>query len=336
MSFPYLDLVIGVSFIFLMLALTCTTINETIAGIINSRGKTLAKGIDALLQDPTLKKDLYEHPLIQGIQLQKGDKPRLPSYINSNKFALALMDILTGPASANDPEALKKGIDSLPNEKTKKLLRAVLDNPRFATNQERLEAWYEQGMGRVSGWYKRTTQIRVYVLAALVTLVMNADALKMIRTLWNNPTMSAVLVENAKARLEKGRPDTEVQPMVTYDNPDDPTASTPTEIPARDVVTDEERKLLGQVAGWDSDWYGDWPGHEKSGFWGWIGYLLTHRLLGWLITILAVSLGAPFWFDTLSKFMNVRNAGKPPEKNADKPSTEKPAAPTNAAPAGAA
>ena len=319
-----------------MLALTCTTINEAIAGIINSRGKTLAKGIEELLQDPTLKKDLYEHPLIQGIGLQTSDKARLPSYINSNKFALALMDILTGKAPANDPDALKKGIEGLPNENTKKLLKAVLDNPRFATNQERLEAWYEQGMGRVSGWYKRTTQIRVYILAALITLVMNADALKMMRTLWNNPTMSAVLVEDAKARLEKGRPDAELQPMVTYDNPDDPTASNPTEIPARDVVTEEERKLLGQVAGWDGDWYGDWPGHERNGFWGWIGYLLTHRLLGWLITILAVSLGAPFWFDTLSKFMNVRNAGKPPEENADKPSAQTPAAPTGAAPAGAA
>ena len=40
MSFPYLDLAIGMSFIFLLLALTCTTINESIAGIVNSRGYT--------------------------------------------------------------------------------------------------------------------------------------------------------------------------------------------------------------------------------------------------------------------------------------------------------
>ena len=36
------------------------------------------------------------------------------------------------------------------------------------------------------------------------------------------------------------------------------------------------------------------------------------KLMGLLLSALAVSLGAPFWFDTLSKFMNVRTAGKVP------------------------
>ena len=107
---------------------------------------------------------------------------------------------------------------------------------------------------RVSGWYKRTSQIRIYVVAALVTLAMNADALKMLKTLWNNPTMSAVLVDHAKERLQKGRPDAEGLPMCQPTRiPDNPTASTPTEIPERDVVSAEESKLLGQVTGWEGD-----------------------------------------------------------------------------------
>ena len=39
--------------------------------------------------------------------------------------------------------------------------------------------------------------------------------------------------------------------------------------------------------------------------------------LGWLITALALTLGAPFWFDLLSKFINLRSAGKKPEINTD-------------------
>jgi hypothetical protein len=39
-------------------------------------------------------------------------------------------------------------------------------------------------------------------------------------------------------------------------------------------------------------------------------------ILGWLITALAISLGAPFWFDLLNKFINLRNAGKNPDKPA--------------------
>jgi hypothetical protein len=32
-----------------------------------------------------------------------------------------------------------------------------------------------------------------------------------------------------------------------------------------------------------------------------------------LLTVFAVSLGAPFWFDLLNKLVNLRSAGKPPE-----------------------
>jgi hypothetical protein len=37
------------------------------------------------------------------------------------------------------------------------------------------------------------------------------------------------------------------------------------------------------------------------------------RLLGWLITAAAVSFGAPFWFDALSKLGSLRTAGARPQ-----------------------
>jgi hypothetical protein len=33
------------------------------------------------------------------------------------------------------------------------------------------------------------------------------------------------------------------------------------------------------------------------------------HVVGWVLSIAAVSLGAPFWFDTLSRFVNLRGAG---------------------------
>lgn len=321
-SFAYLDLAIGLSFIYLLLALVCSTLNETIAGILNSRGKTLAKGISSLLQDPALEKKLFEHPLIQGIS--SGKENRLPSYISSNKFSLALMDILTGPKPADDPEALRHGVENvLTSDKAKTALNAVLNNPKMSGDQQKLELWYEQGMDRISGWYKRSTQIRIFALAAIVTIALNADSLKMLREMWNNPTLSAVLVENAKDRLQKGRPDEDL-PLVTYDNPDDPTASTPRTIPERDVISGPEKQLLGKLAGWQGDSPHEWmAAHKDEGYGGWIWFLITDRFAGWIITILAISLGAPFWFDMLNKFMNVRNAGQPPKKEAEKQVPEK-------------
>jgi hypothetical protein len=50
------------------------------------------------------------------------------------------------------------------------------------------------------------------------------------------------------------------------------------------------------------------PGQRA--YWLWLG----SKLLGLLITALAVSLGAPFWFDLLNKVMNIRGTGQKPEE----------------------
>ena len=56
--------------------------------------------------------------------------------------------------------------------------------------------------------------------------------------------------------------------------------------------------------------------------WGdWDWYLATIRFhfLGWLLTALAATLGAPFWFDTLNRILSIRSAGKAPEERPKPP-----------------
>jgi hypothetical protein len=42
--------------------------------------------------------------------------------------------------------------------------------------------------------------------------------------------------------------------------------------------------------------------------------LAVPHLLGWILTVAAISFGAPFWFDTLKRFLNIRSAGRSPEE----------------------
>jgi hypothetical protein len=51
---------------------------------------------------------------------------------------------------------------------------------------------------------------------------------------------------------------------------------------------------------------------------GWRGAAVPHgadgiamAIGGWVLTILAISLGAPFWFDTLGRLSRLRSSGKP-------------------------
>jgi len=46
----------------------------------------------------------------------------------------------------------------------------------------------------------------------------------------------------------------------------------------------------------------------------WLVSRISLALFGWLLTALAGSLGAPFWFDTLNRFINVRGNGRAPEE----------------------
>jgi hypothetical protein len=53
---------------------------------------------------------------------------------------------------------------------------------------------------------------------------------------------------------------------------------------------------------------------------GWVnGGFGSTTLFGWLVTALSATLGAPFWFDLLNRFVNVRASGKAPEEEPKSP-----------------
>ena len=67
----------------------------------------------------------------------------------------------------------------------------------------------------------------------------------------------------------------------------------------------------------------EWPGwFWRTDFNVWASkwwQSIRFHMLGWIVTAAAGSLGAPFWFDLLNKFITIRSAGKKPEeKEAEK------------------
>ena len=79
------------------------------------------------------------------------------------------------------------------------------------------------------------------------------------------------------------------------------------------------------------------PGHYDWDFGAWLASFPLASLPGWLLTALAVSLGAPFWFDLLNKVMVIRSTVKPHEKSPEEASEDRqparPPAPVPAPPA---
>ena len=177
-----LEVAIGLVFVYLLLSLLCSTINEqVIARFFALRAKTLEEGITNMLansQGKELVNQLYENPLIKGLsQNAASNKPRKPSYIPADTFAVALMNTKVVQAYKNNPDAANNSIP----EALELLINNTKNDPTkvLAT----IEAWYNETMDRVSGWYKRRVQLIIFALGLVIAVGLNVDTISIITTL---------------------------------------------------------------------------------------------------------------------------------------------------------
>jgi hypothetical protein len=312
-GFPVLDVVIGLAFLYLLFALSCTTLNEVIAGLFDRRATMLRGAIDHLLGDKDLAQSVYQHPAIVSLAKPSKKSGSKPSYIPGDRFAAVLMDRLTAANPATDAKALKDGIAKQAPIICQQM-QLLYDFSKGDPDEfrARVAEWYEEAMDRVSGWYKRSVQRQTYVMAIAVVVLLNLDSVALFNRLWSDSAFRTTVVEQAKARVEATG--TAEVPVMEYTEGDKPDAGTPVQTGTASL-TDSEKQLLASLGGWKED-FGRLNaarvlrGEKLSVCLTWLGDTILHHLLGWLITILAISLGAPFWFDVLNKFMNLRNAGR--------------------------
>jgi hypothetical protein len=330
-----LDLAIGVVFLFLLLSLICTAINELIEGFVKRRARDLERGLKELLQDPDTVKALYNHPLVYALfegKYPPADKRKLPTYIPSRNFALALMDIVQ-PAAGNVSSGaaggagLRTALAAPPESFSKKALLALVDaaGTDAAAARQNIEDWYNAAMDRVSGWYKRRTQFILFGIGIILVAASNADAIGFTRYLSTNAAARQLIVNQAqqfaaiKPAGQTGNPAPSATPgQITGTSPEALLDSlgwlqAHGGIPFgwRLPPSSDDRKQSGQVlADYDDDWRRV-PGDGSQ-------WLL--KIAGLLVSACAITLGAPFWFDLLNRFMVVRSTIKPAEKSQAEPS----------------
>jgi hypothetical protein len=320
-----LEVAIGLVFVYLLLSLLCSAVTEYIEATFNKRAEYLRKGIELLLNDTNgkgidLASQLYSHGLVRPFY-RTGD--RLPSYIPSRTFALALWNLATTAAAAgkngpNDVAGLTANLGAireavvqhLPNEELKTALVTLIDEAQGDIEKARrnIEAWYEAMMDRVSGWYKRRTAAIALGLGIAIAAALNADTISIANALARDNALRAAVVNAAEQDFESR-------------NAAAPAAPSGTE-------ADRLRTAYSNVAslGLPIGWSRQAPAADPRGIPGTADDWIL-KLLGILLTGFAVSQGAPFWFDLLNKFMVVRSTVKPAEKSQEQPSKDRPATP---------
>lgn len=318
-----LDVVIGLSLIFLMLSLVASALREAVEAIVKSRAVQLERGIRMLLDDQTgkgLATTFYEHPLVCSLYPKeynvKGWRFRggnLPTYIPARNFALAMLDMAirgsnVGPYAAQQTTpvltlpALRASVHRIPSPFVQQAMLSAMDSAQGDVTrvQQNLEAWYDSAMDRVSGHYKRRTQLWLFVIGLGAAVALNVNTLTIADYLARNEQARTGLVNRAAAI----RSDTFYRRLVGDSSID--------QAAARAVY--EDLQSLKLPIGWDR-----LPPAPKDA-----GTLyLLRTALGLLITALAVMLGAPFWFDLLNKFMVIRSTVKPKEKSPEEGSEDR-------------
>jgi len=237
-----LDVAIGMTFIYLLLSLLCSALNELIEVLLKKRAMDLERGLRELLQPntesgtSTIVKDLYDHPLINSLfqgtynnsRIASGARyligTKLPSYIPARNFALALMDLVapgvnngeksgasgaTAPGStdsATQLAALRAHLKNLSdNPKLQKALTTLIDaaGNDIARVRLNIEDWFNSSMDRVSGWYKRRAHVVVLVLGFLIAFWFNADSVLIVRRLASDKSLRDSVVAAAVAYAQE-------------------------------------------------------------------------------------------------------------------------------------
>ena len=291
-----LDVAIGIVFIYLLMALICSAANELIARLLGMRSATLEDGIRNLLQgthpsDPHVQQlvdKLYDHPLIQGYYKQgKFDeilnRKGRPSYIPPATFALALLDNFLPQDRTSGVTVLQEiraEVNALPDINAKRALLLLIDeaNDDLTAARANVEHWFNDSMERVNGWYVRKVQLILLGLALTFSIALNADTLFIANALSRDSSVRSAIAAAAQDSV-KATPGNEGTSPV-----------------GRIITFQNELSDLKAPVGWQN--------RLPTETVGWLA-----KGLGWLITGLAVSLGAPFWFDVLNKVTNVRSSG---------------------------
>lgn len=263
----------------------------------------------------------------------EGDIKEIPvTEISKERIIAALNGIRKDHATETGTEKEKIVLD----EETAKYVQSLWydsygDLVKFKLQ---LESWFERTMEQCTEWYKRKIQIVLLVLGFFIAWFFNADTFTIISKLstdkdardkivnlavayhQNNAAPGAIntsvpadkldSLNNVKKRLEQDianansilgsggwAPDT--VKVIT-----DPKTGEKIFIPQIDYhslsATDKKRTNVIRFS------------HTKK--WAYFLRLLSHHFFGFLVTAIAISLGAPFWFDLLNKLMKLRTSTK--------------------------
>jgi len=352
--FASIEVLIGLALVYLLLALIVTAFTEWFASLFGFRSRNLRVAVRQMLDGATGSANtnrFFAHPRI--VALSEGI--RAPSYIPAKAFAEVVKD-LAGSSKAESAKMPLLGSEASPTVEQLE--------ERFLDTMNRASGWYKRKAIKMSVFWAaivvvaanadtidiaqrlwRSTSLREAVVAQAERRVALGRPTGLVAGDYGNPE-DPVPAESDESAEDQPNPDEltaddrEVLDILIGWNADfrainDPHCEalqverdtsciergdvTACEAVLDRIATDDRCEIVeGVLVATDTN-----PGAAMRA--GVMFPLLFGHVFGWLLSIAAVSLGAPFWFDTLSRFVNLRGSGpaeRPKNKGDDRSTNE--------------
>lgn len=293
-----LEVILGMMFTYMVLSLLGTTVNELISSWRGWRGFFLEEGLKRLLKfedNPEIFNKFSDNEFYKQLKQHKAPLrvSRAPEWLSSKNFVSILVNTLKKSDSA--VAKVDEMIEDLPADSK---LRKVLEQFKSEGYEDieafkgRLQNWFDDVMDHSGAWYKRHLQMVTIFVGLTIAAVINADTFDIYNHLANNATARQSLSKMAEAFIAKNNS----LPIPT----NQPDSLTLTEIKTQITnftQSDQYSKVSNVLGlGWSSADVFTSPA-------AWF-----KRILGWFVTALAISLGAPFWFNALKKIVSIRSS----------------------------
>ncbi len=310
----WVDVAIGLILVYLGASLFVTVINEYIAQAVNLRGKQLYHSLQKLINDSHVKDILMKSPAIK--PFFDADAKKAPSYIDPNMLARLLVGGLAADSQAG--EVVKKvgeTLGALPDSGLKTQLQALVRTAENSTEGlvTAVSNWAERSLTMLGEGYKRNLQWISFVIGFAAAIGLNLDTIALTERLYRDKDArdAAVAVGVQIAGKTGKEAFDKCMALTPQKRREDASCAQLTGL--IDTVQSRNESLGKLPIGWplpETQTQGAQPGSVD--FWPW-----ATRIAGWLLTALALSLGAPFWFDLLNKLVNIRHGMTKPEVKGD-------------------
>ena len=341
-NFPILDLVAGMIFVFFLLSIISSSAVEMILTGGKFRAKALEKWLTDIFKETVTLAGGTQKPLGMAIMdhctvTALSGTGKSTSYIAAPNFVSALLEKISFdpqnpdniPADIAAYKTVIQNSTALPPELKRVFLMYATEAQNAATEtlhsidlfKGKIENWFDSNMDRVGGYLKTTyTRPFTFLVAAVTALALNADSIAIAKYLYNNPDARAKVAASAYAAAH----DDKYQQQVDALKRSLPAAKNDTTVATLQQLTDslnEKWKELNiaKAALEDNSIPLGWSSVECKDKQGWNAVLFVlGKFAGLFATFLAITMGAPFWFDVLNKVSNLRGTGTKPQESKNK------------------